>query len=291
MTPRGITFSGPVKAVPFGGATVVGSTVSESPGGGVIVVGATLVLELGGGVDVLGGVVDVLGGVLAEVLDVVLDVVVSVVLDVVVSVVLDVVVSVVVVGSVVVCVVVLGGVVVVSPSRQCESCRCAPSASVPVQLTVTTVLSVIGPVESAVKWFPWGDIGILSPPTLRVAPVTLSVLGSGLKFQCPPLGQSRLSDPCLLSSTPQVWTPSANAGLGKIAQASMRRVPAVTTMRPAVEKRLPSVRARDPSIRQPPLDPLAGQRGTPVSDVEDCMEGHRRTTSAEGPRLALGLSN
>jgi hypothetical protein len=75
MTPSGITFSGPVNAVPLGGATVVGSTVSESSGGGVIVVGATVVLELGGDVEVLGGVVelvlvdvDVLGGVVELVL-------------------------------------------------------------------------------------------------------------------------------------------------------------------------------------------------------------------------------
>src|SRR5262245_33263688 len=66
ITPSGITFSIPVKAVPPGGVTDVGETVVPSSGGvvssgGVIVVGCTLV-EVGGGVLVVGGSDVVVGG-------------------------------------------------------------------------------------------------------------------------------------------------------------------------------------------------------------------------------------
>jgi hypothetical protein len=60
MTPSGTKFSGPVKAVPLGGETLVGGPPVSS--GGVIVVGAPVggdVWVVGGDV---GGVVVVVGG-------------------------------------------------------------------------------------------------------------------------------------------------------------------------------------------------------------------------------------
>ena len=281
MIPSGITSSGPVNAVPRG-ETVVGWTDVPAgvvvSSGGVIVVGATLVVEEVVDADVvLGGVDDVVDDVLVElVVDVELD---DVLVDVLVLVVVGsvvVVTSVVVVSVVVVPVVVVGSVVVVtsvvvvvvsSSKHPWEITRFAlpfprsPTKETDAEVTSPDTTSADqdpkgGPFPLPVIWT--GPI----PLTVRSASVTV-LLPPGVKTQWNP-GVSPSSQGSLSPCPAQLTVPSANAGLGKMAQAIMSIVPAVTTMSPAAESRRPSARVPDPFI-SPPFIPVCHNGGHSAS--------------------------